>query len=430
MYTKKRTIRRRKGRHAEIKVLAILIACMAFALGFSVQGEKISQDKTELRAKYTDGQTDSATRASSKKSLMPSDIPRHISPALVSISTNNELPTKSVSAARNDDSVTANPTVRHYKPLHCSNGVYSLSEAARAGEVGLVGIRLKEGYPVNLRNEEGMTPLHLAAQAGHKDVVRLLLSRGADAMARDRQQRTPLGLAQDEGIRTSLRAACVARERELDLFDEVKQGDTASLRTALQEGLDPNVTAADGQTPILIVATEANNLEAVKMLLWSGAAPGRTAADGKTALHVAADKGATEIALALLQQGGADPWVQAGNGATALHEAVWFNRLDTLRALLPYYRKANYSPRGGWVGTPAEMAIGTGRAEILQAMIKAGMQVNHSCFREPLLIAAAKKGNPAIVKILLQAGARKDVKDSQGKTAADYASNELLQFLR
>lgn len=319
---------------------------------------------------------------------------------------------------------------QRYKPLHCSNGIYSLSEAAKVGQAKLVQRRLREGYPVNLRNEMGMTPLHLAVQAGHKAVVQLLLSRGADAMARDRQQRTPLDLAQDEGIRTSLRAACAAREKELTLIDQVKQGDTNSLRAALQKGLDPNVLAADGQTPILIAATEANNLEAVKMLLRAGAAPGRTTTDGKTALHVAADRGATEIALALLQQGGADPWAQAENGATALHEAVWFNRLDTLRALLPYYKKANYSPCGGWVGTPAEMAIGTGRAEMLQAMIKAGMQVDHSCFREPLLIAAAKKGNPAIVKILLQAGARKDVKDDQGKTAADYASNELLQFLK
>ena len=323
----------------------------------------------------------------------------------------------------------AEPSVHHYKPLHCSNGIYSLSEAARAGKVKLVRTRLKEGYPVNLRNEQGMTPLHLAAQAGHKEVAELLISQGADAMARDKQDRTPLDLAQGEEMKALLNHACTARKEEMALFDQIGQDGTSELRAALKHGMRADVYDKSGLTPILIAATTAKNKEAVELLLKAGATVGLTGNERKTALHVAAGVGATEIALLLLKAG-ADPMAEAGNGSTALHEAVWFYHPDTLRALLPYYKKKNYSPSGGWVGTPAGMAINTGKADLLQIMLDAGMKVNDACFAEPLLVLAAKKNNVSMIKMLLKAGARKDTKDQQGKMAVDYASGEARQLLK
>ena len=76
-----------------------------------------------------------------------------------------------------------------------SNGVYSLHEAARAGDVQTIRARLSgpvarhnqygqllkvedltaENAPsLNARNEQGLTPLELAEQAGHEEAARLL----------------------------------------------------------------------------------------------------------------------------------------------------------------------------------------------------------------------------------------------------------------
>lgn len=71
-----------------------------------------------------------------------------------------------------------------------SNGVYSLHEAAQAGDTKVLQARLSEGADVNARNEQGCTPLHLAAKAGHAELVKLLLEAGADKTLQDNSGKT------------------------------------------------------------------------------------------------------------------------------------------------------------------------------------------------------------------------------------------------
>ena len=423
----------RKKKHTTgARILVVLVACIAFACGVAMEG-RVSQKKDELKRQQVTEQKDDANHNSQREKtaafLNTSEQEKTAATSQFQATESSDTAPIPTSEVREPVVAVAEPSVHHYKPLHCSNGIYSLSEAARAGKVKLVRTRLKEGYPVNLRNEQGMTPLHLAAQAGHKEVAELLINQGADAMARDKQDRTPLDLAQGEEMKALLNNACTARKGEIELFNQIGRGDTSELRAALERGMRADVYDKSGLTPILIAATTAKNKEAVELLLKAGATVGLTGNERKTALHVAAGVGATEIALLLLKAG-ADPMAEAGNGSTALHEAVWFYHPDTLRALLPYYKKKNYSPSGGWVGTPAGMAINTGKADLLQIMLDAGMKVNDACFAEPLLVLAAKKNNVSMIKMLLKAGARKDTKDQQGKMAVDYASGEARQLLK
>jgi ankyrin repeat protein len=48
---------------------------------------------------------------------------------------------------------------------------------------------------VNVKANNGMTPLHVGAKEGHKDVVELPLTNGGDANAQDDSGRMPLELA-------------------------------------------------------------------------------------------------------------------------------------------------------------------------------------------------------------------------------------------
>lgn len=337
-------------------------------------------------------------------------------------------PTKEQVVAEEEEKREPRRKVR-YHPARCSNSVYSLSEAARAGDVDLVRKRLQEGYPVNLRNEVGMTPLHLAVQGGRKAAAQLLISRGADVLAKDKQGRLPIDLTENEEIKALLKEAEKVRTKELEVFADIKRGETGKLREMLAHGMSPEVIAEDGLTCLLNEAALNRNKEAVRILIKAGARLSTKHADGKTPLHAAAMNGDVEMVQMLLKAG-ADPMEPSDNGSTALHDAVWTGKVDVVRVLLPLYKKVNFSPILGWVGSPIEIAIRHGKTNMVQEILKAGLKVNSDVFEEPLLVSAAKAGNVEIVKMLLKAHARKDAKDSQGKDAADYASGEVARLLK
>jgi len=71
-----------------------------------------------------------------------------------------------------------------------------LHHAADTGNLRIVKFVVEElGVSLNVRNNEGFTPLHTAAFAGHLNVVRYLVSAGANVNARDKNGNTPLHLA-------------------------------------------------------------------------------------------------------------------------------------------------------------------------------------------------------------------------------------------
>ncbi|RJX25366.1 MAG: ankyrin repeat domain-containing protein, partial [Desulfurivibrio sp.] len=58
---------------------------------------------------------------------------------------------------------------------------------------------LKAGADVNVKNEDGLTPLNWTSQNGHAEVVKLLLAAGAEVNARDKDGGTPLFWASKNG---------------------------------------------------------------------------------------------------------------------------------------------------------------------------------------------------------------------------------------
>lgn len=64
--------------------------------------------------------------------------------------------------------------------------------AAKTGNTDVIHEFLKHGFPVNLQNSQGFTPLMMAAYYGQKEVVSILLSQGADRCIRDHKGNTAL----------------------------------------------------------------------------------------------------------------------------------------------------------------------------------------------------------------------------------------------
>ena len=64
--------------------------------------------------------------------------------------------------------------------------------AAKIGNSEVINEFLKHGFPVDVRNPAGFTPLMMATYYGHQPIVSTLLTYGADRCARDQKGHTAL----------------------------------------------------------------------------------------------------------------------------------------------------------------------------------------------------------------------------------------------
>lgn len=64
--------------------------------------------------------------------------------------------------------------------------------AARTGNQEVINEFIKHGFPVNLKNHAGFTPLMMATYYGHQEIVTTLLNHGADRCLRDNKGNTAL----------------------------------------------------------------------------------------------------------------------------------------------------------------------------------------------------------------------------------------------
>ena len=94
-------------------------------------------------------------------------------------------------------------------------------------EAKMAGILIGRGSDVNARNYDGETPLHWAAYVGDPEVVGLLIANGADVKAKNRHSEMPLHKA------------------ALGTSAEV----TALL---IAKGAEVNVRTAEGKTPLAL----------------------------------------------------------------------------------------------------------------------------------------------------------------------------------
>lgn len=325
------------------------------------------------------------------------------------------------------------PAAEEPNPLEAwrvrSNAVWSLCEAATAGQLQTLQERINEGENVNARDEMGNTPLHLAAAAGQVHIVQALLKAGADPIATNKDGKRPAELAVDEASRAACEAGEQPRRREIALFDALRNGRVDELRSALEDGVNPNALSEDGQHSLLTSAAMEGRVEAARALLAAGADPRYVEPSSRSALNHAAGGGSVEL-VRLLIEAGADPMAHTNHGAYPIHDAIWSGRTAAAIALIPYYKEINYSPDGKGNGYPISMAIGRGNRDVVRAFLEAGLNPNDARFsKEPLLVQAVKKNDAAMVSMLLKAGADKTAKDAQGKCAADYATGDLAKLL-
>jgi ankyrin repeat protein len=242
-----------------------------------------------------------------------------------------------------------------------------LLDAAQIGDLPKVK-RLIDNLKVQLtaRNSWGETALHLAARFDHPEVVEELLAHNADVNAQDDDNWTPLYGAIEEGR------------------DKVIQ----SILDKAGSMVDFSLSDSSEQTPLYLACFNGYYCAAKMILDHGGISTIDIAEDtGSTPLQAASYKGSTEV-VQLLLQNKARMDLQNEKGWTALHQACYWNRHDVVKQLL----------------------------ESDPATVSRVIDIQDSDDATALHLASTE-AESSTVGLLLQKGARMDLRNSNGRTA-------------
>lgn len=355
--------------------------------------------------------------------------------------------------------IAAGADVNHALP----EGETVLMTAARTGNVAVLQALLKRDARVEARDGfHGETALIWAAASDHADAVKTLLDAGADINARSIPLKfarrnagltrmgigewTPLMYAARDG---ALNSGRVLLERGAD-SNAVDPDKATALVLAiinyhydfaqllLDHKADPNLADTTGMAalfaavdmhslpwmfgrPEVPAASKVTALELIESLLKHGANPNaaltavqiqRAHTDGDPAVaaggtpFLRASKASDVEVMKLLLAHGADPSIKLKNGNTALMLVAGLG-----------YRDGNMAVPTKDRGTPEESVAA------IQLCLDHGLDINSTgAGNDTALHAAiAGRGEPAVIRYLVEHGANLDAKNGRGQTPLEAA---------
>jgi ankyrin repeat protein len=308
------------------------------------------------------------------------------------------------------------------------NGRTLLMLASLEGRLEIVSELLRSRADSNLADAAGQNALTLAAIRGHDDVVRALLAAGAQVPDNGRGNALIGALAGNNMKVIELivpHASPAARSSAL--VYAVENGREQAVAT-LGRGLDAALLSAP-----LISAARAARQESAATLLKLGAPAEAADTRGITALMWSAYGGNAETTRALLAAGAEPdrqaPDYQVGDGRlprsigwTALLWAACLDHAEVVRALLE--AKADVSVTDSRKNTALSCAAENGSIESVALLQQAGAKgnVDDARVRTTAILRAAHRGNVERVQQLLQMGVSARTADEYGVTPLHEAA--------
>lgn len=184
-----------------------------------------------------------------------------------------------------------------------------------------------------------------------------------------------------------------------ELLKAVTQGDSRTVATYLNQGLDPNTTDPVGNT-ILMTAARLGHHELVSLLIERKASVTRRSPFGDTALMVASLKGHLDIVKLLVDKG-----AEVSHGGWApLHYAAFEGRAEVLRYLMEKRADKNALAPNGY--SALMLAVRGGYLDAVQTLLYEDADVAVKGPKgETALGLATQFRHAAIAALLTRAGA-------------------------
>jgi ankyrin repeat protein len=155
-----------------------------------------------------------------------------------------------------------------------------------------------------------------------------------------------------------------------DLVSAVKQHNEGLVAKLLEEGIDPNATNTEGETP-LHAAAFCGAYSIARLLLKSRARPDvpDLSQPGKTLLHLAVER-QDVVMVEMLLEAGADPDVKDNSYCAPLHRAAQEGCMPIVKLLLGRQADLNAVTKDGH--TPLFMAARRRHIDVATMLIKEG----------------------------------------------------------
>ncbi len=348
-------------------------------------------------------------------------------------------------------------------------GETALMTAARTGNAAVVQALLQHGANVNARETtRGQTALMWAAAEGHAAAIRLLIRAGAEVGARSEPPAAAWAYGTMAASANPGGKPLPRLDRFTPLLFAAQAGQIEAVRALIEGGAKINETAPDGTT-VLMLALANVHFELASTLIDLGAdvninAPGWTALHqvararnpsigqwpppvptGRVdSLDVAKEliaRGADVNARATTQVGdwyanrqtlkhaGATPYILAAKGAD----------FELMRVLLAAGADPLAKTEDGTTALMAASGVGLTRVdedggtnadavEAVKIVLEAGADVNAVNYADDTALhGAAYRGENTIVELLVNRGAKLDVKNKKGFTPLRVANGEEVK---
>jgi ankyrin repeat protein len=289
--------------------------------------------------------------------------------------------------------------------------------------VFLAGLAAAIGWQAYAAERRDRAGRELIAAVQRRDAprVRAALDAGADPNTRDAPPPPPRNTWEWIVSLVTGRRSRSSSPGDTPIDFAVDHADRVTLKLLLEHGADPDATGLN-TTPLI---ASVNDPDMLSLLIAHGARVDRTATPGgETALALAVRLAGSPRAARVLLEAGADPNYRGNAPYGMLRTALVHGNLPLARLLAEHGARfpTDATERQEWLDQVCQMSSTATAAFLLDHMdLPADLNARDETGRTLLIRLAARSAQPAMVRLLLDRGARVNVSDRYGSTALSEA---------